>query len=94
MSKCARVALRLLRRNATYFPGLLALKLCPDFMGRVGKPKKIIAVTGSNGKTTVSNLLNDVLEDKGYRVLNNQLGSNVAAILPCAMRTRSILPIL
>jgi hypothetical protein len=41
---------RLLRRNATYFPGLLALKLCPDFMGRVGKPKKIIAVTGSNGE--------------------------------------------
>ena len=45
----------------------------------MGKPKKIIAVTGSNGKTTVSNLLNDVLTDKGYKVLNNQLGSNVAA---------------
>ncbi len=79
VSKCARVALRLLRRNATYFPGFVALKLCPNFMGRIGKPKKIIAVTGSNGKTTVSNLLNDILTDKGYRVLNNQLGSNVAA---------------
>ena len=78
-AKGARLLLRLLRRNATYFPGYLALKLCPDFLSRVGKPKKIIAVTGSNGKTTVSNLINDVLTDKGYRVLNNQLGSNVAA---------------
>lgn len=78
-AKCARLALRVLRRNATYFPGLLALKLCPDFMARVGKPRQIIAVTGSNGKTTVSNLLNDVLTDKGLRVLNNRLGSNVAA---------------
>lgn len=78
-AKCARLALRTLRRNATYFPGLLALKLCPDFMARVGKPRQIIAVTGSNGKTTVSNLLNDVLTDKGHRVLNNRLGSNVAA---------------
>jgi UDP-N-acetylmuramoyl-L-alanyl-D-glutamate--2,6-diaminopimelate ligase len=87
MSKCARVALRLLKRNATYFPGVLALKLCPHFMARVGKPKKIIAVTGSNGKTTVSNLLNDVLTDKGYRVLNNQLGSNVAAGIASSLLT-------
>jgi hypothetical protein len=79
LSKGARVALRLLRRNATYFPGYLALKLCPAFLSYIGKPKKIIAVTGSNGKTTVSNLLNDVLMDKGIKVLNNQLGSNVAA---------------
>jgi UDP-N-acetylmuramoyl-L-alanyl-D-glutamate--2,6-diaminopimelate ligase len=55
------------------------LKLCPDFLARVGKPKRIIAVTGTNGKTTVSNLINDVLTQNGYRVLNNQLGSNVAA---------------
>ena len=79
IAKCGRFALRILRRNATYFPGYVALKLCPDFLARVGKPKKIIAVTGTNGKTTVSNLLNDVLEQNGYHVLNNQLGSNVAA---------------
>ena len=79
IAKCGRLALRLLKRNATYFPGYVALKLCPDFLARVGKPKKIIAVTGTNGKTTVSNLLNDVLGQNGYRVLNNQLGSNVAA---------------
>jgi UDP-N-acetylmuramoyl-L-alanyl-D-glutamate--2,6-diaminopimelate ligase len=78
-AKCARLALKMLRRNGTNFPGIVALKVCPDFLGRIGKPKKIIAVTGSNGKTTVSNLLNDILTDKGHRVLNNQLGSNIAS---------------
>jgi UDP-N-acetylmuramoyl-L-alanyl-D-glutamate--2,6-diaminopimelate ligase len=89
VGKGARLALRLLRRNATYFPGYVALKLCPDFMGRIGKPAKIIAVTGSNGKTTVSNLLNDVLTGQGHRVLNNQLGSNVAAGIASSLLTGS-----
>jgi len=78
-SKAARLSLRMIRRNATHFPGYLALKLCPNFLGHVGKPKTIIAVTGSNGKTTVSNLLSDVLTHQGFHVLNNRLGSNVAA---------------
>ena len=85
IAKCGRLALRILRRNATYFPGLVALKLCPDFLGRVGKPKTIIAVTGSNGKTTVSNLLNDILIQSGRRVLNNRLGSNVPAGLATSL---------
>lgn len=87
MSKCARLTLRVLKRNGTNFPGIVALKLCPDFLARVGKPRKIIAVTGSNGKTTVSNLLNDILTDKGYHVLNNQLGSNIASGIATSLLT-------
>ena len=79
LGKCARLALRVLKRNATYFPGVVALKICPDFLGQVGKPEIIIAVTGTNGKTTVSNLIADVLTDRGHKVLSNRLGSNVAA---------------
>ena len=37
-------------------PGQYALKLCPDVLGRVKLPPCVIAVTGSNGKTsTVAN---------------------------------------
>ena len=39
-SKGARLLLRLLRRNATYFPGYLALKLCPDFLAARGQAEK------------------------------------------------------
>ncbi len=77
-AKAARLALRALGRNATHFPGKLAFRICPDFLKYVGKPKQIIAVTGTNGKTTVCNLLSDIFEDRGVRLLNNRYGSNVA----------------
>jgi UDP-N-acetylmuramoylalanine-D-glutamate ligase len=66
-------------RNATLFPGILATRLCPDFLSHIGKPERIIAVTGTNGKTTVCNLIDDILESCGIRVLDNRLGSNVEA---------------
>jgi ssDNA-binding Zn-finger/Zn-ribbon topoisomerase 1 len=78
-AKCARIGLKILRRNATYFPGKLALKICPDFMRQAGKPKRIVAVTGTNGKTTVCNMLADILERSGYRTLSNRAGSNINA---------------
>lgn len=77
--KGTRMVMRLLGRNATFFPGMLALKLCPGFLGYMGKPDTVVAVTGSDGKTTTTNMLIDVLSGRGMRVLNNQLGSNVPA---------------
>lgn len=74
--KATRAALRLLGRNATQFPGEVALKICPDFFAFVPKPATIIAVTGTNGKTTCSNLIAQSLAAMGKTVLNNSLGSN------------------
>ncbi len=68
---------RLLHFNGTYFPGKVALKICPDFLKQVAKPKIVIAVTGTDGKTTTCNLLSDALEKCGMKVLNNRFGSNV-----------------
>ena len=78
-AKLAALGLKALRRNASYFPGRLALKICPDFMGRVDKPQRIVAVTGTDGKTTTCNLLGDILTDQGEKVLSNKLGSNIDA---------------
>ena len=63
LAKLSVPALKITRHNGTDFPGSLALKLCPDFLRYVGKPGTIIAVAGTNGKTTVSNLLTDILEE-------------------------------
>ncbi|MBQ9414893.1 MAG: DUF1727 domain-containing protein, partial [Clostridia bacterium] len=76
-AKLAAAGLRLFRRNATHLPGVIALKLCPDFLRRVDKPETVIAVTGTNGKTTVCNLLDDILTDQGEEPLNNRFGGNV-----------------
>lgn len=75
--KLTALLLRLMHRNATHFPGLVAVHLCPDFLGRIDKPRTIIAVTGTNGKTTVCNLLDDILPDCGVTPLNNRAGGNI-----------------
>lgn len=76
-AKSCQLLLKLLGRNASYFPGLVAKKLCKDFLSHVTPPKTVIAVTGTNGKTTVSNLLTSILKKNGYSVTNNSFGSNV-----------------
>ena len=77
IAKFSSFVLKLLRRNATYFPGKIALQLCPDFMGMLEKPKTIIGLTGTNGKTTTCNMINDILEQNGYDFMNNKYGSNI-----------------
>ena len=78
-AKAAQFAMRLLGRNATFLPGKLATKLCPHFLAYLNRPKTVVAVTGTNGKTTVSNLLTSILRKNGFTVTNNSLGSNVQA---------------
>ena len=43
------------------------------------KPQTIIGVTGTNGKTTVCNMINDILSKNGYKSVNNAYGSNTNA---------------
>ena len=78
-AKAGTVLLKLFRRNASFFPGKFALKICPDFIGKIEKPKTIIAVTGTNGKTTVCNMTEDILRDNNYVFIDNKYGSNIDA---------------
>lgn len=77
MAKLSIVALRITKHNGTNFPGQLAIKLCPDFLKYIDKPKKIIGITGTNGKTTCSNMIIDALANGGVETLNNSYGSNI-----------------
>ena len=83
--KFALLSLKLLGRNATFLPGKIAVAIDKDFLGGLTPPKTVIAVTGTNGKTTVSNLLNSILLANGYAVTNNSLGSNVQAGVATAL---------
>ena len=78
-AKLSIPALKITKHNGTDFPGALALKICPDFLKYIGKPKHIIGVTGTNGKTTTSNMLFDSLRHLGANVTNNSLGSNISS---------------
>lgn len=87
--KIATKILKLLGRNATHLPGWMANKLCPDFLGHLEKPERLVYITGTNGKTTVSNLTAEVLKDNGYDYINNASGSNVSEGVVSALLTKS-----
>ncbi len=57
-------------------PGKYALKICPDVLGRVKLPDCIIAVTGSNGKTSTVEMIAAILRRSGRTVVYNEEGSN------------------
>ena len=57
-------------------PGAICLKLDPRVLRRLQLPANIVAVTGSNGKTSTAALIAEVAEKAGLRVLCNREGSN------------------
>ena len=57
-------------------PGKAALKICPDILERVELPEYIIAVTGSNGKTSTVEMIAHLLTQNGKSVAWNKEGSN------------------
>lgn len=66
-------------RPAANFPGKIALYVDPriiaDLAPKLGKGS--MCVVGTNGKTTVTNLLADALELAGQRVVCNRTGANL-----------------
>lgn len=75
--------------KATNLPGEIALKICPDMMGRFRFSGKVLAVTGSNGKTTTANMIAHILKENGYTVANNAKGSNLTGGVATTLLTSS-----
>ncbi len=74
--KAIRFFLRILGRRGTHLPGKIAVKICPDFLKFAGKPENIICITGTNGKTSVTNMIADSLRHIGVKTCDNGFGSN------------------
>ncbi|MFD1471508.1 Mur ligase family protein [Companilactobacillus mishanensis] len=59
------------------YPGKIAYKIDPDILGSLGKNYDLIIVTGTNGKTLTTSLINKMLVQKYDDVLTNPTGSNM-----------------
>ena len=75
--KLSRFAIRLLGRGGTDFPGRVALKLCPNVLGHLAKNVTTVIVTGTNGKTTTSRMIEQALADSGISYFANKSGANL-----------------
>ncbi len=78
-AKFAMFCYKLMGRERDDRPGLLATKICPDFLTRIHKPKLVITITGTNGKTTTSALINNKLRESGLTTSFNDWGANLTA---------------
>ncbi len=63
--------------KGTNLPGDIALKIDKHLLGKISFSGKIVAITGSNGKTSTTNMLTYILKEAGYQVVSNQKGSNL-----------------
>ncbi len=57
-------------------PGMVSMRLCFDFLKYVAKPELTIAVSGTNGKTTVSSVVANLLKEQGKTVSYHDWGAN------------------
>ena len=73
--KLGRAVGKLIGKGSS-MPGAAALKICPDILRRVELPEHIIAVTGSNGKTSTVEMIAAILRTDGKNVIYNAEGSN------------------
>lgn len=81
--------------HGSALPGLVVEKLSPHFLGRLlaKLPEGVVLVSGTNGKTTTTKIVADLLRADGYRVFTNPSGSNfargvISAALPIMRRGR------
>jgi UDP-N-acetylmuramyl tripeptide synthase len=77
-SKFVRGSLRLLGKSAGALPGLVGERIAPNILADTlsDLPDGVIIVTGTNGKTTTTKIITDMLRLNGKRVLTNRMGSN------------------
>lgn len=77
ISKIVIFLSRKLLKGGTNFPGKVALKIDNNILKVVAKDYKIILVTGTNGKTTTTSMIYNVLKDSGKKVITNASGANM-----------------
>lgn len=68
-----------LRGGGSAFPGLVALKLQPSLLQRAFSrvPRGVIFVLGSNGKSTTTHMVSEILRKHGLSVFTNPTGANL-----------------
>jgi lipid II isoglutaminyl synthase (glutamine-hydrolysing) len=68
---------RLFFKGGSNFPGRVALRLDPNILSSVSRGYKVILVTGTNGKTTTTSMIYNIIKTSGAEVISNNTGANM-----------------
>jgi UDP-N-acetylmuramate-alanine ligase len=77
LCKFLRFVSRVLHRGGTAMPGRFALKVCPNLLSILSRDVKTVAITGTNGKTTSSRMVEQAFADAGLSYFANRSGANL-----------------
>ena len=77
LCKTLRLISRVLHRGGTAMPGRFALKVCPDLLERLAGNVKSVAITGTNGKTTSSRMVEEAFAEAKMSFFANRSGANL-----------------
>lgn len=79
LAKAARSLVRLKGGHGSALPGLIIEKFDDNFLPEILQqlPQGVIVVTGTNGKTTTTRMLVQLLRGQGLKVISNHSGSNL-----------------
>lgn len=79
-------------KGGTNFPGKVALKIDKNILKKVSKNYKVILITGTNGKTTTTNMIYTILKNNGNNVITNETGANMyTGIISCFIKNYKFL---
>ena len=90
-ARAARFALRLTHRGGTALPGRVAMRLCPDILRYLGRDVKTVLVTGTNGKTTSCQIVEQLFAEEGVSCFSNKGGANLIQGIATAFALRASL---
>ncbi|MCG3402662.1 Mur ligase family protein [Staphylococcus massiliensis] len=80
LAKMARMASRAIGKRGTDLPGQIARKVDPNILKNLAtKVDDIVFISGTNGKTTTSNLIGHTLRANNIEIIHNNEGANMAA---------------
>lgn len=79
VGKIIRLSISFRPNGGHALPGLIVDRLFPDYVFSMLKslPKGVVFITGTNGKTTTTKILVELLQANGKDVLTNSTGSNM-----------------
>jgi len=77
LCRILRGVARLLHRGGTAMPGKYALKLYPELLAYLARDVHTVAITGTNGKTTTSRMVEEAFKDAGRDYFTNRSGANL-----------------
>lgn len=77
LCKLLRLISRILHRGGTAMPGRFALKLYPQLLSVLARDVRVVAITGTNGKTTSARIIEEAFKSKGIDCFANRSGANL-----------------